>query len=272
MSAPIHRLAKKVAYVADDLTPRDDGVVVLAYHRVGARTDSSVDLPTPMFERQLDSLAKAGAVIDLDSATEVLARESAPPRPGAPVVLTFDDGTADFVDVVLPRLVEHDLPATVYVATEHIDSQRHFPGDGVPASWSGLREAASTGLVHIGAHTHTHVLLDRLDVQAAADELQRCDDRISEEIGVRPRHFAYPKAVLGAPPAEHLVRHRYRSAAVAGTRPNVPGRCDPHRLHRSPIQRLDRWEGFVRKRWGGMTIEDDVRRQLNRIRYRGATR
>ena len=59
------------------------------------------------------------------------------------VVLTFDDGTADFCDLVVPALVDAGVPATLYAATHFIDTGTEFPWGAPPASWAGLRDAAS---------------------------------------------------------------------------------------------------------------------------------
>jgi hypothetical protein len=268
------RLAKRLALAVDSAVPATKGVVVLAYHRVGARTASPVDLPTKLFRRQLAHLAAIASVeslddviVQLDSADAIVERQCS----GLPAALTFDDGTADFVDIVLPMLVEYRLPATLYLSTSFVDSGQKYPADGTPISWSGLREVVSTGLVTIGAHTHNHVLLDRCDPSVAADELDRCNDRILAELGIRAEHFAYPKAVAASGDVEAVVKRRYRTAAVAGTRANSPLSFNRYRLFRSPIQVADGWEGFVRKLGGGLHTEDDLRRVLNIVRYRGRT-
>ncbi len=266
-SAHTRRLAKRVALALDVAVPAADGVVVLAYHRVGERTNSPVDMATSMFRRQLAHLAATASVVTLDDALDHLEADrfgSAYPR-----VLTFDDGTADFVDVVLPILVEFDLTATLYVSTAFVDSGALYPAAGVPLSWTGLREVVSTGLVTIGAHTHNHALLDRCSVDVARRELDMCNERIADELGVAATHFAYPKAVAARGEVEAEVSSRYRSAVVAGTRANTPLSFNALRLLRSPIQRADGWEGFVRKLEGGMRAEDDFRRLLNMLRYRG---
>jgi peptidoglycan/xylan/chitin deacetylase (PgdA/CDA1 family) len=181
--------------------------------------------------------------------------------------VTFDDGTVDLVDEALPVLVEHRVPATVYVATAFVEEGRPFPGDGQPVSWAGLAEAASTGLVTVGSHTHHHALLDRVGATEVAKELDRSIGLIGERLGVAPRHFAYPKAVPGHAGAQAEVQARFASAALAGTRPNVPGRADPYRLARSPIQVDDGLRYFAAKAAGGMTLEDTLRRAANRLRY-----
>jgi peptidoglycan/xylan/chitin deacetylase (PgdA/CDA1 family) len=244
-------------------------LVVLIYHRVGGYTPVSVDLPRSLFAEQLAALAAGWAPVTLDATTGLLAGPGAPPGL-PPVCLTFDDGTADFVEEALPELVAQGIPATLYVATDFIEAGRAFPDDGRPASWAGLRDALSTGLVTVGSHTHTHRLLDRVDGPEAAGELDRSIGLIEERLGVGCSHFAYPKALLGSPAAEQEVRRRFRTAAIAGTRPNPYGQTDPHRLRRSPVQVGDGMRWFRRKAAGGMALEDDLRVLRNRRRHAGA--
>lgn len=268
MPGHLRQLVKWTAAAADALR-RPRGLVVLIYHRVGAHTPVSVDLPRPLFAEQLAALAEGWAPVTLDRVGDLLAGSAAPGGPPT-VCVTFDDGTADFVDEALPEIVAHDVPAALYVATDFIEAGRSFPEHGQPASWAGLRDAISTGLVTIGSHTHTHRLLDRVDGPEAAQELDRSTKLIEDRLGVSCRHFAYPKALLGSPAAEAEVRRRFRTAAIAGTRPNAYGTTDLHRLHRSPIQVTDGMRWFRQKATGGMALEDDLRRLRNRRRYTGA--
>jgi peptidoglycan/xylan/chitin deacetylase (PgdA/CDA1 family) len=263
-------LALKRAAVAHDLVRKPQrGVIVLCYHRVGRRSTSRVDLPGWLFEEQMTRLASDPGVFDLDTALAAVA--GPPPSRPDPVAVTFDDGTSDFVEEALPILVRHRVPATLYVATDFVERGRAFPDDGVPLSWSALADAVSTGLVTVGSHTHTHALLDRLPAGEVGDELDRSITLIGEQLGVQARHFAYPKALSGSPAADQAVRTRFDSAALAGTRPNPHGKTDPYRLARSPVQVEDGLAFFGRKVAGGMRMEDDLRRLINRRRLAGAT-
>lgn len=260
-------IIKVAASTVDRLRPAPAGLVVLIYHRVGGRTPVRVDLPTPTFDAQIAELAASGSVVTIDEAVSRLA--SGDDLAGH-VVITFDDGTADFVDDAVPVLERYQMPATLYVATRHIDEAIEFPDDGRPASWSALKDVQSTGLVTIGSHTHSHVLLDRLPAAEVAEELDRSIGLIGHHLGVRAGHFAYPKALAPTAEADKLVRERFVSAALAGTRPNPVG-TDVHRLRRSPVQTTDGSRWFRRKVAGGMRFEDDLRHVLNRHRYAGAT-
>lgn len=267
MPDQVQQMVKWLASAADAVR-RPRGLVVLIYHRVGARTPISVDLPRPLFADQLAALTAEWAPVTLDQAAELLARPAAPPG-APPVCVTFDDGTADFVEEALPELVEHGVPAALYVATNYVETGQPFPNDGRPASWAGLRDALSTGLVTIGSHTHTHRLLDRVDGPEAADELDRSIGLIEDRLGVACSHFAYPKALPGSPSAEQEVRRRFKTAAIGRTRPNPYGRTDPHRIRRSPVQVTDGLRWFRHKAAGGMALEDDLRTLRNRRRYAG---
>lgn len=286
------RAVKTVAAGADAVRRPPPGVVVLIYHRVGGGSGGEVDLPADRFEAQIELLAERAWVTTLEEALQAVRahpeqppHEDQPPQPAGParaagdaaheirprVVVTFDDGTADFADVAVPILARHGVPATLYVATDFVERGRPFPGDAPPVSWAALADALSTNVVAIGSHTHRHRLLDRLPVAAVIDELDRSIDLIGTRLGRAPADFAYPKAVAASGPAEAEVRARFRSAALAGTRANPYGATDVHRLARSPVQRSDGMRWFERKASGGMAFEDALRRLANRRRYASAT-
>ena len=261
---------KRLSRAADRVVPTPVGITVLIYHRVGGGSTSAVDMDPHTFDEQLAVLAAEHRVLSLADALTELTDQSAAPRPG--VVITFDDGTSDFTEFAVPALVRHGLPATLYAATHFIDSGERFPWDAPPATWGALRDAASTGLVTIGSHTHSHWLMDRIAAPAICADLDRSIELIGEHIGVAPLDFAYPKAVPGSPVAEIEVRRRFRSAALASSRVNRHGTPDVHRLWRTPVQRNDTLEYFSAKAGGGMRLEGALRSALGRFRYRGDSR
>lgn len=280
-AVPLVRHGVKAAAAAMDLVRRPSpGITILIYHRVGAGNGGQMDLSPETFDEQLRWLRANREVVSLDHALTWMAAgnpagarsDDEGPRQlqgvkHSAVVLTFDDGTTDWVDHVLPALEAHRAPATFYVATSFVEHQSPLPGNGNPISWAGLAEMAGSELVTLGSHTHRHMLLDRLPASEVADELDRSVELLGERLGFAARHFAYPKAVAGSRAAEAAVRERFDSAVLAGTRSNPPG-TDPHRLSRSPVQAADTPIWFRRKARGGMRSEDDLRQLANRSRYR----
>jgi peptidoglycan/xylan/chitin deacetylase (PgdA/CDA1 family) len=293
----VKQIVKRSGVVLDRIVPPPTGITILIYHRVGGGSESQVDLDPAMFRRQLEHLAEHHRVLSLDAAVAELtagtpqgwanapdpANCSSGLTPGAAparngndlrrgVVITFDDGTADFTDVVVPALDRNGLPATLYLATRFVDEATDFPWGAPPTSWPALRDSLDTGNVTIASHTHSHRLLDRLDPADVSDDLDRSIELIGEHLGVDARHFAYPKAVLGSPSAEIAVRQRFATAALARSRVNRPARTDLHRLWRTPVQRSDGFDTFTRKANGGLRLEGELRSLTARSRYRGADR
>jgi peptidoglycan/xylan/chitin deacetylase (PgdA/CDA1 family) len=255
------------AALAYDLVNRpSSGAVLLAYHRIGGHSDSSVDLDPAVFDEQLASLREQHIVAGLD---ETVKRLTDPTADGIHVVVTFDDGTVDFVDEALPLLCRHGIPATLYVATAFVGGR--FPWGAPAVSWAGLREALDTGLVTIGSHTHNHRVMDKADVAAAHEEARRSIEAIEDEVGVRPRHFAYPKGVAGAGPVPGVLAGYFDSLAGAEVGVNEWGRSDLRYLRRSPIVTGDSPTWFERKAAGGLALEGTTRAAMNRVRYRHAS-
>jgi peptidoglycan/xylan/chitin deacetylase (PgdA/CDA1 family) len=117
-------------------------------------------------------------------------RGALPPRP---VVITVDDGFADFADYALGALTERNLPSTLYVTTGALSDRKHeaiLPSARMLASTdlAGLEAAG----VEIGAHAHTHRQLDLLRRRVVADEVVRSGSILADAMGHRIRSFAYP--------------------------------------------------------------------------------
>ncbi len=266
MDRGVGRVARRVLRAVDAATPHRRGLTVLIYHRVGGGSASAVDLAPDVFDRQLAALAADHRVISLDAALgELRTGES---RPG--VVITFDDGTADFAEHAMPALVRHGLPATLYVATRFVQEQADFPWGAPPTTWAALRDAHTTGLLTVGSHSHAHRLFDRSTAGEAADDLDRSIDLIGGQLGVRPAHFAYPKAVAPGPVGGGRGATPVARAPRGGNRVNRAGHTDPQRLGRSPVRRGDSLADVHRLAAGGMRPEGLARDVLGRVRYRGA--
>ncbi len=102
-------------------------LLILCYHSVAVDQEHlwrrSLFFTRAEFEARLDVLTRARAnVLPLAEALERLDRGTLPPRAA---VLTFDDGTADFSEIVWPLLRARGYPATVYVTTYY--AQKRLP-------------------------------------------------------------------------------------------------------------------------------------------------
>jgi hypothetical protein len=101
----------------------------------------------------------------------------------------------------------------------------------------------------VANHTHTHARPERL----TEAELDQCDAEVERQVGVRPRHFAYPWGIP-VPAMETALRARYRTAVTGAVGRNVPG-VDPMRWSRVPVRRTDPVEFFRAKLVGRLGPE-----------------
>lgn len=230
-------------------------LVLLIYHRVGDGT-REIDLKVDEFESQVRYLSTHHRLLTLDEAL-------LPGRPGG-VVLTFDDGYADFIQQVVPLLESYRVPALLYLATGLVGTG-HLDGlpESSPLTWDELREVTSSGLVTVGAHTHTHANLARTDELTVERELRMSKDLIEDNLGVRCEHFAYPWGAT-SPAAEALVERNFHSAALGNWRNNRSESMDPQRLGRTPVVRSDGQVFLRAKARGLLEREGAVYRLLGR--------
>jgi peptidoglycan/xylan/chitin deacetylase (PgdA/CDA1 family) len=77
-------------------------------------------------------------------------------------------------------------------------------------TWS---EARSTmDITTYGGHTHTHVIVSRVDAARLQQEVETCTARIAAELGARPVTFAYPNGDITVAARDALSRAGYRLA------------------------------------------------------------
>lgn len=98
------------------------GVLVLAYHRVGAPGASPLhhdmwNVGEEAFDRQLATLTREADVVGVGDLPALRARGR-----GRHVLVTFDDGYRDSFELALPLLRHHGVPATFFVATGLLDT------------------------------------------------------------------------------------------------------------------------------------------------------
>jgi peptidoglycan/xylan/chitin deacetylase (PgdA/CDA1 family) len=227
---------------------RRPGVVVLLYHRIGGATRSDIDMPVDLFERQIRYLRRHCLLVSLDEVAKTPSRKGLEHASRDMVAVTFDDAFSDTYELVYPVLRRYGVPATVYVPTRYLEERRPFDFGAfrdlepsrrpTPMTWEQAAEMARSGLITIGAHTHTHADMSRTPVDAALRELEEADCLIEARIGVRPKHFAYPWG-RWAPQTQALAAARYETVAFGGPGRNSYVGLDLKRLWRYPVIQSD---------------------------------
>jgi peptidoglycan/xylan/chitin deacetylase (PgdA/CDA1 family) len=172
-------------------------VPILLYHSVSADPADWIApyAVTPqVFAHHVDLIVESGRTpMTVSELSGALYGRTA--LPSKPVVVTFDDGFADFAEAAA-ILASHSMPSTLYVTTGALRGRGPSPPEmAIPPApmleWSQLAEMADNR-VEIGAHTHTHPQLDTLRTPVVVEEIRRCKHLLEDELGHEIPSFAYP--------------------------------------------------------------------------------
>ncbi|MFN3148513.1 polysaccharide deacetylase family protein [Bremerella sp.] len=98
-------------------------------------------------------------------------------------------------------------------------------------SWKRLRELSEEG-VTLGAHTHTHPLMNQIDLEEARDEASRSRDELQQRLGKEIRSFCYPAGGVSDEVAAMLREIGYTAAFTTQRGVNDLDACDAMRLNR----------------------------------------
>lgn len=216
-------------------------VPILMYHSISSQATKRFRpfaVPPLLFARQMDYLYRQ-AYTPM-SATQLVgalfAEEAArKPLPERPVVITFDDGYADFFSETLPVLNRYRFTATLYITTAFInDTGRWLRREGETArpmlTWDQITEVNARG-IEIGAHSHRHFQLDTLPLALAQAEIVQSKRILEDRLGSAVHSFAYPFG-YSSPAVRRLVRGAgFTSACAVKHTLSSPGN-DPFALAR----------------------------------------
>ena len=229
------------------LLGREQATPVLMYHSVSNDVDQRVHpyfrlatSPT-RFREHMKALADGGYVVkDL---TEAAREESSASVSARSVILTFDDGFADFLANAWPVLQEFGFTATMFVPTAFIgDERRRFMGREC-LTWTEVRDLARCG-VSFGSHTVSHQTLHLLPWSEIRRDLQESREEIERRLGAPVTAFAYPSAFpqqdepFVARFCEELRQQDYRASVTTMIGRLRPG-DDPLRIKRLPVSDAD---------------------------------
>ena len=100
------------------------------------------------------------------------------------LAITFDDGLLNVYTLAYPFLKEHNIPFTVFVITDFLDTDGYITTDQ-------LKEMSRDPLVTIGSHGVTHKILPSLSRNDKIMELSKSKEILSQLINKEISVFAY---------------------------------------------------------------------------------
>lgn len=175
------------------------------YHAVGTtlRNDTyGISIDTRRFEEHLLVL-KSDPELEFKSLADSFDKNER-----TNIVLTFDDGYLDTLQVAAPLLVGLGLPFTVFVTSGFLRR-----GNPEYLTESDLRELASLPGVTIGSHTESHPRLTECNDAELRKELIGSKEHLEDCIGSSIDFISYPHGDVDARVRAETISSGYKLAA-----------------------------------------------------------
>jgi peptidoglycan/xylan/chitin deacetylase (PgdA/CDA1 family) len=219
---------------------------IVHYHQVRPKDRKA-------FERQLQYYQRKYDIISMSEAVKLLTRKTDALKGNSRryLVVTFDDGFKDNVEVAAPILERYEIPACFFIVTDFIsikpqDREKlelfakerfYIPTPEVNMNWEDIRTLIQKGF-ELGSHTRTHRRLSSLPIETVADELVESRQCIETHTGQSARHFAWPFGTANDfhPDFRELVREQGYVSCCSGIRGINDSRSDVFYLYRDHIQ------------------------------------
>ena len=164
---------------------KSDSAVVVVYHRFNEPAFESSSIRLEQFKAHILELKKGqynvrplSEIIDSINSGKRLRDRT--------IGLSVDDAFRSFYDVAWPLLKAEKMPVTLFVSTDVVDRQ----ASGY-MTWDQIREVQNDG-VTVGSQTKSHKHLPLLPIGDVKMEIDRANNRLATELGIKPSLLAYP--------------------------------------------------------------------------------
>jgi peptidoglycan/xylan/chitin deacetylase (PgdA/CDA1 family) len=225
----------------------EPSVLVLTYHSIGDDSGPT-SIPADVFRRQMEELVSTGyRSLDLQGFIDWrLGRDS---DPGRRVLITFDDGFADFGKTAFPIMRSRHLQPVMFVPTGKVGGSEDWGGANEPPrpllSWRQIKALSKDG-VEFGAHGVNHPDLTALSAEDRLTEIVNSGKMLEDALGKRTRSFAAPYGRVNKAVLADIAKHYELAFSVQFDRTRIS--CDPVNIPRIEMHYFRdpaRWRTFL---------------------------
>ena len=207
---------------------QENTAVILMYHSIPEASsacwiDPCNSLSPEVFEQHAKFLSNHRHVVSMDRLVQQLAQGE--PLEKGTVAITFDDGYLNNLTVAAPILAKYDLPATIYLATNYIDTgenqwidslystfrsrSRHQLSLPELGSWQLADPAVTTAAYqaiasHLIEHTYTQRQTQLANIAAQLQPTAQPPRLTMTWADVQQMRQLYPNITLGVHTASHV--------------------------------------------------------------------
>ena len=167
------------------------------FHRVTTLCRDGMTITPRAFAECMRYLARTHDIVSLERAVELVRSGARLSRPAA--VVTFDDAYRSVFKHALPTLAALQVPATCFVSTDLVGTDRRFDHDDPCVmrryfdvmDWGELATLKTAGW-SFGTHTANHVRLSESSGATLVREIEAPIAALREQLGVSAQVLAYP--------------------------------------------------------------------------------
>jgi peptidoglycan/xylan/chitin deacetylase (PgdA/CDA1 family) len=225
----------------------EDTLAVLAFHSISLEPGPTSIAPAT-FRMQMELLAESGFT-SMTCQDFLDWHEGRLAAPRSRVLITFDDGYADFATEAYPVLRAHGYSAIVFVPTGKLGQREDWRGaNAAPRplmDWATVADLAHSG-IEFGGHGVTHTDLTLIAAERRREEIEASARQLAERLGHRTRSFAAPYGRV----TPEVIREIGETYDVAfGTRfdraRRTSDRFDMPRIEMHYFRNPRRWRAFL---------------------------
>lgn len=187
-------------------------IPVILYHRILASGGDDYTTSLSEFNKQMKYLNDNG-YHTLSAEQYVRILDGTETAPDKPILLTFDDGTPDFVANALPVLKSYGMNSVAFIVTDWI-------GGGYAMSAAQLEALADEPSVSLQNHTKTHdqtVWTSGITADQANTEIATANAYLENITGKDPILLAYPYGTYNADVQQAAADNGFDYAFKVGT-------------------------------------------------------
>lgn len=214
-------------------------IPILMYHSIAEEASDQFKTFTvspALFEKHIEYLHQQGYIpMTVTQLVTSLARNRQD-LPEWPIVITFDDGFADFYTSAFPVLKNYHFTATLYIATGFVGNTsrwlwREGEAERPMLTWEQISEIDAGG-IECGGHSHTHPQLDLIPRSAAHYEIVHSKQVLEQHLGHNIYSFAYPHGYHSSAVQRIVKEVSYTSACAVKYEMATAETADPFSLAR----------------------------------------
>jgi len=160
------------------------------------------------------------------------------------IVITFDDGYKNNLEVAAPILSEFKMPFSVFVVVDYLKKSKTEYLDN-----ASLKELSNNPLVSIGSHSKTHAKLKECSRKEIRSEVRDSKSYLEDLLGKEVSAFSYPHGKFNSLVKEEVMKAGYCLGFTSHYDLNRPNQ-DKLLLNRNEIWNSDDLNNFKRKMEG----------------------